>query len=104
MASMHLQAMIVCRLFYEKEKGLLECDDQEFLKTFSLLGTDVEPIENVVRGLEKYACFLYGEKRLDAANDARRKLQIYLCCTLTVPVSGNISSAPAMMQFFGDIR
>ena len=49
-------------------------DNQEFLETFSLLGTDVEPSENVVRGLEKYVCSLYAETRLDAVNDARRKI------------------------------
>ena len=45
-----------------------------FVTTFAELGTSSEPTNNVIEGIEKFTCALYGEKRLSSVDDVRRKI------------------------------
>ena len=46
----------------------------EFIDLFASLGDEVAPSEELVLGLEKFVCFLYGHPRLLSVNEARRKV------------------------------
>ena len=49
-------------------------DRQEYIAAFSDLGTEIRPSESLVSRLEKFTCSLYGEKRLELIDDARRAI------------------------------
>ena len=48
-------------------------DNERFLELFSSLGTEVHLDNDQLRGFEKFGCTIFGEKRLNLVNDARRK-------------------------------
>ena len=63
--------------FFRRGKSLcwkLIQENAEFLEIFSELGQASDASENLIAGLEKFVCSLYGEKRLTSVDDARRKI------------------------------
>ena len=48
-------------------------DNDRFLELFSSLGTDVQLNNDQLCSLENFVCVIFGEKRLNSVNDARRK-------------------------------
>ena len=49
-------------------------DNQEFLTVFSNLGTTMQVSQQMIAGLSKYVCHLYGEKKTTSVDVARRKI------------------------------
>ena len=47
---------------------------EEFVTAFAELGTSNNPANDVIVGIEKFTCALYGEKRLSSVDDVRRKI------------------------------
>ena len=63
--------------FFRKEKQTIwKAVNQktEFVDLFASLGDEVAPREELIKGLEKFVCFVYGHPRLQSVNEAWQKV------------------------------
>ena len=49
-------------------------ENQEFLTAFNETGSEVRASESLISSLERFVCWLYGEKRLTSVKEVRKKI------------------------------